>query len=755
MNRIQLLVSTSLFGCAVVGQPAFAQNATAQGSPTPTGQASKDAQALKEVVVTAERRTSTVQRTAASISVRSGADMLTQGRYQLKDILEDVPGVVGGAASSTNTSPGSGTDNPATGLTIRGVQSNSGTPGSITSTAAAAAIYVDDVYNGVGSTYDINRVEILRGPQGTLYGRSATAGVVAIHTYDPNTARLSAEAAVEIGNYDLRHYTGDVNLPLIQDKLAVRVSGNLYKRDGYYAADGGALANSDLRAKALYTPTDNFSALLGYAQEYNVTHTGGVSINQINSPTNFTYTPQAVAPGKNNFHQYWGNFNLNLGPVAITYIPAYRTWYENTDLFLRGPYNANQTVYTPNDSFLTQEVRVRNTDGAAKLTWQAGFLYYDNTLSNVDNQYHLDPLLPPPGAPPGIPPIPPGYQFQSASHKSTKAEGGFAEGTYAVTAADRLTAGIRYDHTQVLNTESYSVLGGPPSTLTGNQGLRNYNNFTYKVRLEHDLTPRNLVYAAIATGFSPGDITLTTKNNQPTVETLQAETLTAYEAGSKNRFLDNRLQLNGDVYYNDYGGYQVGINSTPQTLAAPNFIIVAAPMKSYGAELEVQARPTVYDTLSFNASYTHARYGSFGQYEFLFSKSVVPGVAPFQGSVSYTHAIPIGSATLLLHGDVHFFTGHDTSSISQLEQANGGEPYVHVPSEAIGDFDATLLLGPSSNYSITAYVRNVADTRFIPDGWAVGSVTPSQVAGGPPMVLDAGSALSDPRTFGMVLDVKY
>ena len=746
MNKMHLLVSTSLLGFAALVQPAFAQGAAA---PATTQAAANPA--LKEVVVTAERRTSTVQRTAASISVRSGRDMLTQGRYQLKDILEDVPGVVGGAASSANTSPGSGTDNPATGLTIRGVQSNAGAPGSITTTAAAAAIYVDDIYNGIGSSYDIDRVEVLRGPQGTLYGRSATSGVVAIHTGEPNTHRVSAEASVEFGDYDLRHFAGSVNVPIIQDKLAVRVSGNLYKRDGYYSDDGDARSNSDLRVKALYTPTDNISALLGYAQEYNVTHTGGVSIGQVGSPTYFTYTPQAVAQGKNNFHQYWGNFNLDLGPAAITYIPAYRTWYENAVLLLRGQYDANQTVYTPNDSFLTQELRIRSTDSGSKFTWQAGFLYYDNKLTNVDNQYHLNPL---PG-PPGVPPIPPGYQFQSASNKSTIAEGGFAEGTYALTPADHLTAGIRYDHTQVLNTETYSVLGGPPKSLTGNQGLRNFNNFTYKVRLEHDLTPRNKLYASIATGFSPGDITLTTENGQPTVETLQAETLTAYEAGSKNRFLDNRLQVNGDVYYNNYGGYQVGINSTPQTLAAPNFIIVAAPMKSYGAELEVQARPTTNDSISFNASYTNARYGSFGQYQFLFSKSVVPGVAPFQGSVSYTHTIPLGAASLLLHGDVHFFTGHDTSPISVLEQANGGEPYVHVGAQAIGDFDATLLMGPTSNYSITAYVRNVADTRYLPDGWAVGSVTPSGVPGGQPSVLDAGAALSDPRTVGMVLDVKY
>ena len=736
MNRIRLLGSTSLLGCAVAATPALAQNASAQGSPAATTAIPQSPQELQEVTVTAERRTSTAQRTAASISVRSGREMLTQGRYQLKDILEDVPGVVGGAASSTQSSEGSGTDNPASGLTIRGVQSNSGAGGSVTSTAAAAAIYVDDVYDGIGSTYDIDRVEILRGPQGTLYGRSATAGVVAIHTGDPNTTRVSAEAAVEFGNYNLRHWTGNVNLPLIEGKLAVRVSGNLYDRDGYYTADGDARINKDLRIKALYTPTDNFSALLGYAQEYNVTHTGGLSINEP-TPGNFTYTQEPVAQGKNNFHQYWAGFNLNLGPVAISYIPAYRTWYENAILYVRGSVlNFNQAVNTPNDSFLTQELRIRNADNAARFRWQAGFLYYDNTLSNSDSVFLL------PDGP---------YAFQSATHKSTTAEGGFAEATYAFAPATRLTAGLRYDHTRVLDTGSYATFGGPAQLLAGNAGLRNFNNFTYKVRLEQDLTPRNLVYGSISTGASPGDVTQTTNaQEQPVVQTLQAETLTAYEVGSKNRLLDNRLQLNGDVYYNDYAAFQTaGINVTPQNPGAPTFDTLAAPMKSYGAELEVLARPWINGTFSLTASYTHARYGSFGADQFLFSKNVVEGVAPFQGSAAYTHSIPIGSATLQLHADVHFFSSHDTAAITQQWADYGAEPWVHVPSEAIGDFDATLLLGPSSNYSITGYVRNVANTRFIPDGFTLANVTPG------PVVSTGGSALSDPRTFGMILDVKY
>jgi iron complex outermembrane receptor protein len=740
MNRVQFLLSVSLLACIALVQPTFPQNASAQAAPA-SNQPSKDSQELIEIVVTAERRVSTAQKTAAAVSVRSGEDMRTQGRYELKDILEDVPGVVGGAASSVSTSYGSGTDNPASGLTIRGVQSNGGAGGSVTSTAAAAAIYVDDVFSGIGGGYNIDRVEVLRGPQGTLYGRSATSGVVAIHTRDPDTTVFSAEGTAEDGNYDLHHYTGDVNLPLISNTLALRVSGNLAERDGYYTAQGDAHKNTDFRAKALWTPIDNFSALFGYAQEDNVTHTGGVSISQGNSPSDFIFTPTSVAPGKNDFHQYWANFNLNLGPVAITYIPAYRTWYENAVLYLRSTvFNGNQTVYTPTDSFLTQELRIRNTDNDSKLKWQAGFTYYDNSLTDVNNLF----LLPTAS-----------YAFKSDSHKSTTAEGVFAEGTYSFSPDTRLTTGIRYDHTQILNTGDYTSVLGITQSLTGDQGLRHFNNFTYKVRLEHDLTPQNLLYGMISTGFSPGDVTLTQDATfKPVVQVLRAETLTAYEVGSKNRFYDNHLQVNGDVYFYDYGGYQTaGLNTSPDTPQTPTFNTISSPMKSYGIELEVEARPWANGTVSFNASYTNARYGGFGENAFLFSKSEVPGIAPFQGTLAYDHHIPIGSATLALHGDVRFFTAHDTSAITQAWAALGAEPYVHVASQAIGDINATLSLG--LHYGITAYVRNIADTRFIPDGWAVAGVFPGPAPGAPPIVSEAGVNLSDPRTFGVILSVKY
>ncbi|EIZ80474.1 putative outer membrane salicin receptor [Novosphingobium sp. Rr 2-17] len=741
MKRTKLMLSTSLFGCLLAGQPAFAQDATAPQTTSPVEPSPVDDRALQEIIVTAERRTSTAQKTAASISVRSGADMLALGRYELKNILEDVPGISGGAAGAAGTAQAFGSDNPASGLTIRGIQSNAGAGGSITSTAAAAALYVDDVYNGIGSGYDIDRAEVLRGPQGTLYGRSATAGVVAIHTGEPDTSNFGLSGTGEVGNYNLHHVTGNLNIPVVKDKLAVRIAGNFYERDGYYSAEGGAVSNEAFRVKALWTPTDNFSALLGYAQDYTVTHTGGVAIDQVGSPTNFVYSDQAVSPaGKSHSHQYWGNFKLDLGAVAVTYIPAYRTWYQNGTTYLRGALNADQTIYTPNDWFMTHELRLANTDNAARFKWQAGVMSYQNKLDNVN-----DMLLVPNGP----------YAFRSSTHKETKAQGVFAEGTYSFTPETRLTVGGRYDHTEVLTTGEYTSVLGITESLTGNEGLRKFNNFTYKVRLEHDLTPQNMLYGVVSTGFSPGDVTLTTDNSyKPVAQTLKAETLTSYEIGSKNRFLDNRLQVNGDIYYNDYSGYQTAaINTSPQTPLTPTYATISLPLKSYGAELEVRLVPWANGTFSLNGSYTHARYGDFGEYAYLFSTHKVPGVAPFQGNLAYDHRIPIGEASLQLRGAIRFFSAHDTSSISVDWANSGAQPYVHVKSQAMGDLNATLRIG---TFSLTAYVRNVTDRRFIPDGWGPTSVMANMTdPDGAPSVAANGSALSDPRTFGVIASFKY
>ncbi len=726
--KLRNLTSASVvLGALAIGLPSVAQTTDGAG-----------ANSLTEVVVTAEHRVSTAQRTAASVSVRSGEELVSQGKYTLTTILEDVPGIVGGDAERVSGSLGSGTDNPASGLIIRGIKSNDGAGSSVTSTAAAAAIYVDGVYDGVGGGYDIDRVEVLRGPQGTLYGRSATSGVVAIHTQDPSVHNLGGDLSVEAGNYALRHVTGALNVPIIEDKLALRVSGNQYQRDGYYSPEGDRRSTTDFRAKLLFKPTENFSALLGYALEDNTTHTGGVAITQTTPNVySFDYTVP-VGSGQNNYRQYWAEFNLDLGPVAVTYIPALRTWYENA--LVVSEFNGlsfHQPVFTPTDQFFTNELRFTSKTDSA-LRWQAGVISYSNNVHD-QTQLILDPIET--------------SVFKSETRKSTNALGAFAEATWSLQPDTRLTAGLRFDHTEVQNNEDYTGFAGLSSlSISGAAGQRKFDNTTYKVRLEHDLTPKNLVYISTATGFSPGEVEIASGTNGGLqVLALNAETLTSYELGSKNRFSNGHLEVNGAVYYNDYAGYQsAGINLTPD-LSNPTYNTVITPVKVYGVELEILAVPWTNGKLGLNLGYTHARESIPAEYAFFFARNTVPGVVPFEATLAYDHRLPLGGdSELTLHGDMRYGSQYDDSRLTTQDLASGGLPYIEHEAEVLGNLSATWAMA-QGRYSITGYVRNVADSRE-----RLGSILKETSTTSTTLSSDTVTpSLEDPRTFGVILSARF
>ncbi|EGY02635.1 putative outer membrane salicin receptor [Nitrospirillum viridazoti Y2] len=705
---------------------------------------------LEEIIVTAERRTSTTQRTAASLSVRSGEDLLQEGRYQLKDILETVPGITGGAAENSGTSDGSGTDNPASGLIIRGVPSNTGVGGGATSVAAAAALYTDGIYGGVGSTFDIDRVEILRGPQGTLYGRSATSGVVAIKTRDPDLDQVNGNVSAEVGSYLLRHYTGGISVPVVRDMLAVRVSGNYYKQGGYYFDNmGGGRTSKDARVKVLYKPADNFTALLGFALEDNNTYYGGSQIFQETNcnatqptPGKYCITPDIVTPGYNKSRQYWGEFNLDLESFGITYIPAYRTWEQNfTNDSRNSPADkVYQTIRTPSDYFHTEEIRFHSNSGSA-LQWQTGGLYYYNKLHDLNTLTVYS-----------TPTTPAFLAFNADNHKTTLSLGAFAEATYSVTPSTRFTGGVRYDYTSVQTDEVYQT-GAPPNlsivskSISGDAATREFGNVTYKARIEHDLAPANLIYASVSTGVSPGDVAITTDANyQPTVLELQAETLTAFEIGSKNRFLGGKLQVNGAVFYNDYSGYQVGDINVSGNDFNPAFAIVLTKLRSYGLELEAVTNPWANGRFTYSMSYTDAQLRDIpAQYQPFFAHSRVPGVPPFQATLAYDHGIPLdGQTTLSLHGDVRYRSPYDTVRISVAQLNAGAEPYIHTGGQFIGNLGATLAFS-DTGLSFTGYVRNVTDNRYN----SLGSV--HTIFG----QTQYGATLYEPRTYGVTASFNF
>ena len=724
-----LAACTAAIACGIAHAQTEVQGQTPTAAPA-TG--------LQEVVVTAERRTSNVQKTAVSISVRKGDDLKKQGRYTLQDILQDVPGVVAGPTTDT---VGGQSDNQGSSIIIRGLAANGLAKGGIVATVPAVAVYADDVYEGLGSDYDISRVEVLRGPQGTLYGRSATAGVVAFHTNDPKLGHYGADASIELGNYGLEHYTGSVNIPL-GDELAIRVSANRYSRQGYYSADGTANSDTAARVKLLYKPSDELSVLLGAQLDNRSFHTGGVE-DDLTSPNSYTSIPALIGPGATRQREVWAEVNWNAGPVVLTYVPAYRTFEESTTLISAGPLpgGLSQPDDTPSDHFLTQELRLSSAPGS-KMTWQTGLFYYNNPLtastSLVFNQSQA-------------------LVYEYSNQRLTENAGVFGEATYPIADGWRFTGGLRYDYTHVRNDEIYSLNvngfpfpANPPildtDVLNGAAAIRDFNNVTYKARIEHDLTPVNMMYGMVSSAFLPGDLQIATgAGNVPAFMNFQPETVTSFELGSKNRFLDRTLQVNADAFYYIYSGYQTdGIDISGNPFAHA-FETMSVPARMYGGELEITYKPTDTDQLELDYSYVNAHLvnepAMFLQYS---GQTNFNNVVPHTVNVAYTHNFELADGSnLSFRADARYLSAHTVSAefLTPFLVGQGALPYVTVEGQVIGDFNG-VWTSSNQRYSITGYVRNVGDDRYKTDV-LVQTINPLNVTETP----------YDPRTFGVILSL--
>ncbi|SFJ31829.1 Outer membrane receptor proteins, mostly Fe transport [Caulobacter sp. UNC279MFTsu5.1] len=745
---------TLAMGAACLPVQAQAQAQTTKAAPT-----SQDApQALDEIVVTAERFERNVQKTAASVTVQTGQDLLTQGKFTLSTILETVPGVSGGESEGVSNEP-TGNDSPAAGITIRGVSSNGGLSGQTLSGVPATALYVDNVYNGIGGGYDVDRVEVLRGPQGTLYGRSATAGVVAIHTRNPNLAGYSVDASVEAGSYDLRRASVAVNAPIVSDHLALRVAANHYERDGADVDKGfGASRGDDVKLKLLALPSDGVSLLIGASMQDRTLYNGGAAGNLV-APNTVEYTPYSVGTAKLKSRQVWAELNVDLGPARLTYLPAYRSFNQDATVFVVGPggNSIKQIVTTPEDDFVTHELRLTSQPDSM-IKWQTGLFYYSNGIrsSNRNVWESSDGLL-----------------FSADIDRKTRDLGVFAEATVPVTQALRLTGGLRWDKTTVTTAEVYSSnlsvfcntplgfvsgcavagqnspLAGLPESIStikvsGNAGRRAFKNLTYKARVEYDLAPANLLYASISSAFLPGDVQIGTgAGNVPTVYPYDSEKLTAYEIGSKNRFFDRRLQVNLGAFYYDYAGYQASVQLDQSNPASA--VLFNVPLRMVGVELETLFQLSPADRIGLNVSHIDSKFHDLpAGFADAVAQRELWGFAPTSLTLLYDHQIRLsGGSTLNLHGDGAWRSAYDVRFTTPGLAAQGGLDYERQKALFQGNLNLTWA-SANDRLSVTGYVRNVTDKRY-KTYVNLQSISP----------LQASATLSDPRTFGVVLTGKF
>jgi len=474
---------------------------------------------LDEVVVTAQRRSENLQKTPLTLSAVTGEKLESQGVKTVVDIANQVP-------SLQITSSGAGSAQ----IFLRGIGSTNTTEVG----DPAVAYHIDGIYiarsTSVGALfYDVDRVEVLRGPQGTLYGRNATAGAINVITRSPRFD-YEANGAIEVGNYGALTTSGMVNIP-VSETIAVRAAFQQSRHDGYVVAlnKGPGTGGNDrydqddksARVQVLWKPSDTFSLKLG--TDY--LHQGGAgggdqaygSARQTGDP--WTCNCSTNLYRNNEFFGAQAEANLDLNFGTLTYLGGYN--FSRLDRSGENAATGAPNFFKGKDYTWSHELRLGGKTGS--LDWVVG-LYRFTEDNNVDFRVFLAT-----------------NSYLSFIQPEVTAESwaAFGQGTYAVTDRLRVTGGLRYTEDQKARdggTYLTNSAGAITTTVVRNLADAKWDALNWKVGVDFDLTPDSMFYANIATGYKAGGY-----YDGVGANTYEPEEITSYEAGVKNRFFDNRL----------------------------------------------------------------------------------------------------------------------------------------------------------------------------------------------------------------------
>jgi len=634
MEKVLTLAFTALIAGTLPIEPAIAQQA-----PSSTGQPTADeSMGLQEIVVTAQRREESSQHAAIAISTLSGDSV--------RDANVTRPGGLTAIVPSLQVADDTG---PYSIFYVRGV----GNFAANGLSDAALSFNFDGVTVGRSGTsgffYDIERVEVLKGPQGTLYGRNATGGAINVISKAPVLGQFGGDASVEYGDYSTIRTDGMLNLP-IGENAAVRAAVFHAEHNGYMHDGTDDQDDSGGRLSFVATPIDSLrvSVVADYFKQGGQLSGGTVTGLQgsFGTPPNFSpsdrlgfFSPQVesfiaaqpnalngrtFAPFENVNHEdnrFWGiqstiDWTTPIGTVTV--VPAYRDSRLDYASFATGVL-LRENSHDKQTSF---EVRLASdTQQALRYVVGAFYLHDPNDVPDFDvNQQSV-------------------ASFQHYDVR-TISRAAFSSLTYAITPAVRLTGGVRYtkddkDFNGHLETNSiictrgfmscpgaavlpYNLLAAvPPSFFNPNGTITtlgttvsansaSYSRVTWRGGADWDITDQNLLYASVETGFKSGGFFFSNDN-----DIFKPESIKAYTVGSKNRFADNRLQVNLELYYWKYHDQQISHLSTDSTgtIIFPTENIGAATFK--GFELDLLAKPLKYTTLSADVQYNDGVYDSF------------------------------------------------------------------------------------------------------------------------------------------------
>lgn len=558
---------------------------------------------LDDIVVTAEKEEGDLLRVPYSISALSSRKVNEYRIWNSKDVTAIVPNLY-------SANPG---DNRNV-TSIRGITSSSYDP--------AVATYIDGVNQFSLDTYiaqlfDVERIEVLRGPQGTLYGRNAMGGVINIITKQP-TNKTTGFAEANIGSYGQQRYSVGVRTPVIKNKLFLGASAMYDRTDGFYT---NTYNNSSFDKGHSFTGNYYLTYVINPAwsltlnAKHHARRNNGAFPLAYEGEEPFTVNQNATTEVVDNVFNSSFKINHTGSSVNFSSLTTYQSNYRYYKDPIDGDFSPIDGVTVINNygrdwnnvKVVTQEFKFSSpATSSGPLKWTGGtYLFYQDNPVKQATHFGADAAFVDENA------IPFSYIQNTATGKN-KGIAFFGQATYSLSEQFDITAGLRYDYERKeLNAQGDFYMDGMDDPIAPTQkdtaATTSYKAFSPKVSVTYHLSSGQHLFATYSRGFRTGGLTqLSADPSQPAMYEYDPEHSNNFEVGIKNALLDNRLQLNVSAFYINVDDAQV-----PTLVLLPQTITVtrnAGKLTSKGVEMEVSAVPVNGLQVDYNFGFTDATY---------------------------------------------------------------------------------------------------------------------------------------------------
>lgn len=740
MKRELLTLTTASALAVVLALPAYAQD-------------TDDGAKVDTIVVTAQKREENIQDVPVAVTAFSGDDLKARSVIGFEEIARQVPGLQYENDVDIRSSR----------IRIRGITSGGSTAG----TDSSVGVYVDEVYLGQGAAantdlFDLERVEVLRGPQGTLFGRNTLSGVINMTSQRP-TDEFSGYLETEFGNYSHLRVKGRVSGPIVEDKLSASLSGVYFDREGFLdndflGTDTNDQHNWGVRLGLYFTPTENMDWIIS-ADYREVDQKAKTYETLINDPASI---PGAFGALLNTdpydrvtYGDFAGNETLEAWGISArgrfvfdTFDIVSVTGYRAHDYYSDGesdltPFGVGRNQDGQDVERFTQELRIEST-GDDKFNYILGAFFLDQDSTNESGILLQEDLIQTIPLLFGIPPVA-ATELTGGAVGVTETESFAIFGSISYDFTDRFSVILggrqTWEDRTLVSFEQMdfeSVFGFPLLASTGSapSSEDSYESFTPSVTLKFDATDDVMLYATASKGFRSGGFNDSLGDLSGI--SFGPETLWNYEGGVKSTWFDDRLLLNGTIFQMEWDDIQLSADDpTTPALFDPR-TINAGRAESTGFELETVA--VITPSFSIDASYL-ALDAEYKEGTLLDGTPLdkIPGAADYTLSLNGTYVQPIGDSLDLTFRAEYYHQGDVALAADQTVPEAFQDSY--------GLFGGRITLAPNDErWEVALWGKNLLDEDY---NVGVFNLLTN------PFVGQYFNALGAPKTYGAAVRINF